>query len=136
MSREKQIAEMAVDINDCITEFVTDVGDVYIDDEATAQKMFDKGYRKIQTTDWLTKGISKEIQLEPLKMADKAMKIANENADLMCEQHKRAKFGAVREFAERLKEKTYPFPCATGVEYAVTIRAINDAVKEMVGDTE
>lgn len=63
MSGEKQIAEMAVDINDCITEFVTDVGDVYIDDEATAQKMFDKGYRKIQTTDWLTKGISKE-QLE------------------------------------------------------------------------
>lgn len=46
MDREKQIAEMAVDINDCITEFVTDVGDVYIDDEATAQKMFDKGYRK------------------------------------------------------------------------------------------
>lgn len=39
MSREKQIAEMAVDINDCITEFVTDVGDVYIDDEATAQKV-------------------------------------------------------------------------------------------------
>lgn len=136
MDREKEIEEMACDINDCITEFVTGVGDVYIDDETTAQKMFDKGYRKIQTTDWLTKGISKEIQLEPLKMADKAMNIANENADSMCEQHKRAKFEAVREFAERLKEKTYPFACATGVEYAVTIRAINDAVKEMVGDTE
>lgn len=46
MDREKQIEEMASDINDCITEFVTDTGDVYIDDEATAQKMFDKGYRK------------------------------------------------------------------------------------------
>ena len=46
MDREKQIEKMANDLNDCITEFVTDVGDVYIDDEATAQKMFDKGYCK------------------------------------------------------------------------------------------
>ena len=36
-----------------------------------------------------------------------------------------------REFAERLKEKTYPFPCAIGVEKAVTIRAINDLVTEL-----
>ena len=46
IDKEKQVTEMASDINDCITEFVTDTGDVYIDDEATAQKMFDKGYRK------------------------------------------------------------------------------------------
>lgn len=46
MDREKQIDKMASDLNDCITEFVTDTGDVYIDDEATAYKMFDKGYRK------------------------------------------------------------------------------------------
>ena len=43
---------------------------------------------------------------------------------------------AVKEFAERLREKAYPFPCAIGVENAVTIRAINDLVKEMVGEKE
>jgi hypothetical protein len=41
---------------------------------------------------------------------------------------------AVKEFAERLKEKAYPFPCAIGVERAVAIRAINDTVEEMAGD--
>lgn len=39
----------------------------------------------------------------------------------------------IKEFAKRLKEKTYPFPCAIGVENAVTIRAIDDLVKETVG---
>ena len=43
----------------------------------------------------------------------------------------RAKAEAIRAFAERLKKKSYPFPCAIGVENAVTIRAINDLVKEM-----
>lgn len=43
---------------------------------------------------------------------------------------------AIKEFAERLKEKAYPFPCAVGVEYAVTIRAINDLVKEMTGNND
>ena len=38
---------------------------------------------------------------------------------------------AIKEFAERLKKLTYPFPCAIGAEYAVTIRAIDDLVKEM-----
>lgn len=28
---------------------------------------------------------------------------------------------------DALKKKTYPFPCAIGVEYAVTLRAINEA---------
>ena len=42
-----------------------------------------------------------------------------------------AKSEAIKEFAGRLKKKTYPFPCAIGVENAVTIRAINDLVKEM-----
>ena len=46
----------------------------------------------------------------------------------------KSKAEAIKEFAERLKEKAYPFPCAIGVEYAVTIRAINDLVKEMVGE--
>ena len=43
----------------------------------------------------------------------------------------KARAEAIKEFAERLKEKSYPFPCAIGVENAVTIRAINDLVKEM-----
>ena len=43
---------------------------------------------------------------------------------------------AIKEFAKRLKAKSYPFACAIGVENAVTIREINDLVKEMVGDTE
>lgn len=29
--------------------------------------------------------------------------------------------------ADELKKNTYPFPCAIGVEYAVTLRAINEA---------
>lgn len=42
----------------------------------------------------------------------------------------------VKDFAERLKKESYPFPCAIGVENAVTIRTIDGLVKEMVGDTE
>lgn len=49
---------------------------------------------------------------------------------------KKARTEAIKEFAVRLKKKTYPFPCAIGVENAVTIRGINDLVKEMVGDAE
>lgn len=41
---------------------------------------------------------------------------------------------AIKEFAERLKKGAYPFPCAIGVENAVTIRAINDLVEEMTED--
>ncbi|MBE6582058.1 MAG: hypothetical protein E7648_02185 [Ruminococcaceae bacterium] len=37
---------------------------------------------------------------------------------------------AVKEFAEKLKKKSHPFPCAIGVEHAVTLRAINDLLKE------
>ncbi len=41
------------------------------------------------------------------------------------------------EFVETLKAKAYPFPCAIGVEYAVTIRAIDETMKEAIGgDTE
>ncbi|MBQ7124914.1 MAG: hypothetical protein IJP16_05000 [Clostridia bacterium] len=43
---------------------------------------------------------------------------------------------AIKEFAERLKERTYPFPCAIGVENAVTIRAINDLVKELTEENK
>ena len=51
--------------------------------------------------------------------------------EVTMEDSERARSEAIREFAERLKQKAYPFPCAIGVEYAVTIRAINDLVKEM-----
>lgn len=47
---------------------------------------------------------------------------------------RKKKSKAIREFAKRLKKKTYPFPCAIGVENAVTIRAINDLVEEMAGE--
>ena len=47
---------------------------------------------------------------------------------------RKEKSKAIREFAKRLKKKTYPFPCAIGVENAVTIRAINDLVEEMAGE--
>ena len=46
-------------------------------------------------------------------------------------KYKTAKSEAIKEFAELLKKKTYPFPCAIGVENAVTVRVINDLVKEM-----
>ena len=44
---------------------------------------------------------------------------------------KKEKSEAISEFARRLKKKTYPFPCAIGVENAVTIRAINELAEEM-----
>ena len=47
-----------------------------------------------------------------------------------------SKADAIKKFAERLKEKTYPFPCAIGVEHAITIRAINDTAKEMMEGNE
>jgi hypothetical protein len=51
------------------------------------------------------------------------------------EEIQKAKAEAIREFVERLKKKTYPFPCAIGVENAVTVRGIYDLLEEMVGDT-
>lgn len=54
----------------------------------------------------------------------------NEN-DAIEQAYKNGYEAGVKEFAERLKEKTYPFPCAIGVENAVTIRAINDLVTEL-----
>ena len=49
----------------------------------------------------------------------------------LAEDNKTIRAEAIKECAERLKEKTYPFPCAIGVENAVSLRAINDLVKEM-----
>ena len=66
--------------------------------------------------------------------------LIEDNADLnetivnLLEQIKNIKSEAIKGFAERLKKKTYPFPCAIGVENAVTIRTIDDVLKEMVGE--
>ena len=46
-------------------------------------------------------------QKELLEMAEKAMKIANENADLMREQYECVKVVAAREFAEKLKQQAF-----------------------------
>ena len=47
---------------------------------------------------------------------------------------RKEKSKVIREFTKRLKKKTYPLPCAIGLENAVTIRAINDLVEEMAGE--
>lgn len=54
---------------DCITEFITDTGDVYIDDEVTAQKMFDKGYRKQGD---VVREIFDELKAMPKKFTEKS----------------------------------------------------------------
>lgn len=46
MDRVKQIEVMADDLCDCHEEFVTNTGEIYTDYDATARKMFDKGYHK------------------------------------------------------------------------------------------
>lgn len=57
----------------------------------------------------------------------------HETKALVAHDIQKARTEAIKEFAERLKKKAYPFPCATGVEYAVTIQAINDLGEEMTG---
>ena len=78
-------------------------------------------------------------QKELLGMAEKAMKIANENADLMREQYECVKVEVVREFAEKLKE--YAFECDVsfgfGEEHctkAVAVVDIERLVEEMTED--
>lgn len=75
-------------------------------------------------------------EIEEANKADReaelqALTESREKAKMFSEAIEHAKAEAIKEFAERLKEKTYPFPCAIGVENAVTIRGINDLVKEM-----
>ena len=52
MSKE-QTEEMSVDLAMCHTEFATGVGEIYTDYDATAQKMFAKGYRKQSEGTWI-----------------------------------------------------------------------------------
>ncbi len=68
---------------------------------------------------------------------EKIQKVSSDRTDRLINtvvNLKNARSEAIKEFAERLKKKTYPFPCAIGVENAVSIRTIDDLVKEMVGD--
>lgn len=74
-------------------------------------------------------------EIERLKSRRNFLEIEYKNqSNLFWERVEGAKSEAIREFAERLKKNTYPFPCAIGVENAVTIRAINDLVEEMAGE--
>ncbi len=52
MSKEKQIEDFENDLRECHTEFATGVGEIYTDYDTTAQKMFDKGYRK--QSEWIS----------------------------------------------------------------------------------
>ncbi len=63
--------------------------------------------------------------------------LKNHHQELIDELNKgiaEARVEAVKEFVKRAKEKAYPFPCAIGVEYAVTIRALDETKTEMVGE--
>jgi hypothetical protein len=53
LEREKQEAIMSVDLELCHTEFMSGVGEIYTDYDTTAQKMYDKGYRKQSEGEWL-----------------------------------------------------------------------------------
>ena len=60
MDREKQIEEKH-ELSESI--YMSGYGLDWKDSNDIAEQLYNAGYRKIQTTDWLTKGISKE-QLE------------------------------------------------------------------------
>jgi predicted RNase H-like nuclease (RuvC/YqgF family) len=38
----------------------------------------------------------------------------------------------LKQFAERLKKKAYPFPCAIGVEYAIPYCKVDETLKEFI----
>lgn len=62
--------------------------------------------------------------------------IAMEHENLRLKEGlKTARAETINDFAERLKKKTFPLPCAIGVEYAVSLRTINDLAKEMTEET-
>ena len=69
-----------------------------------------------------------ETEIERLKKELTEIQLSKEMYRFTVEE---IKSKAIKEFAERLKAKSYPFPCAIGVEHAVSIRAINDLVKEL-----
>lgn len=77
-----------------------------------------------------------KAEIESLqKRYDLAVAEREANVKGFTEQLTSIKSEAIKEFAAKLKQKAYPFPCAVGVEYAVTIRAINDLVAELTEGT-
>ena len=74
-----------------------------------------------------------EVKTEQALKGDTVEQRADELIAQLQKELKTAKSEAIKEFAERLKKKSYPFPCASGVENAVTIKAIYDLVEEMEG---
>lgn len=64
------------------------------------------------------------------------LKETQEAETLLANDIAKAKSEAVKGFAKKLKKRAYPFPCAIGVEYAVTTSAINDLIEEMGVDKE
>ena len=52
LERKKQEAIMSSDLEYCHTEFSGDHGEIYTDYDATAKKMFAKGYRKQSEGEW------------------------------------------------------------------------------------
>ena len=70
-NKEKQIEEMASILMDHCNCAATDCSLIADCDICRAEILYNAGYRKIQTTNWLTKGISEE-QLEREK--DEALK--------------------------------------------------------------
>ena len=51
LEQEKQEAIMSADLEECLTEFSAD-DDIYVDFDATAEKMFAKGYHKQSEGEW------------------------------------------------------------------------------------
>ena len=117
---------------DCASEMTADALDLI-------NRLKEENNALISAQETLQKHIEKQnAENERLQCQVNRLKKYDEERDIRL--HARliatARTEAIKEFAERLKGKTYPFPCAIGVEHAVTIRAIDDLVKEMVGDTE
>lgn len=72
----------------------------------------------------------KQTEIKMLK--NKVEELSEILSDTIRIRYAETRAEVVKEFAERLKEMSYPFPCAIGVEHAVTIRVIDDLVKEIV----
>ena len=67
-----------------------------------------------------------ELKKKNERLLDSVETVQNNRCVYKCELTKKQ----LRQFAERLKEKSYPFPCAIGVEYAVPYCKIDETLKE------
>lgn len=53
MNKTEQIEKMAMDLYVSYTEFTNSFGETYMDYVETVRNMFDKGYRKLPTGEWI-----------------------------------------------------------------------------------